>query len=194
MFARDYDKNGSLDPIMTLHENGRDVPVATRDMMIKQLPMLKKKYVRYGAYSQAQIDDLFSENMLKGAIQLKCNLLASVVFINEKGRFKTQALPNLAQVSPINAIEAVDVDQDGNTDLVVAGNDYGQQVETGRMDAGNGCVLLNDGKGNFTALPAQASGLWATREARDLKVLRGAGKKRIVLVANNNDRLQGFSF
>lgn len=194
MFARDYDKNGSLDPIMTLHENGRDMPVATRDMMIKQLPMLKKKYVRYGAYSQAQIGDLFSENMLKGAIQLKCNLLASVVFINEKGRFKAQVLPNLAQVSPINAIEAVDVNQDGNTDLIVAGNDYGQQVETGRMDAGNGCVLLNDGKGNFTALPAQASGLWATREARDLKVLRGAGKKRIVLVANNNDRLQGFSF
>jgi hypothetical protein len=162
--------------------------------MIKQLPILKKKYVRYGAYSQAQISDLFAEDVLKGAIQLKCNQLASVVFMNENGRFKAQALPNLAQVSPINAIETTDIDQDGDTDLIVAGNDYGQQVETGRLDAGNGCVLLNDGKGNFSALTAQASGLWATREARDLKILRGPGKKRIVLVANNNDRVQGFSF
>ena len=42
-------------------------------------------------------------------------------------------------------------------------------------DAGNGTLLLGDGKGNFSWLNNIFSGFWAMREARDLAMLRGAG-------------------
>jgi hypothetical protein len=150
--------------------------------------------VRYSAYAQAKFSDLFAEKDLQGAQQLHCNMLASTVFINQNGRFTAKNLPNLAQISPLYSIQAVDYDGDGDLDLIGAGNDWGQQVETGRLDAGNGVVLTNDGTGNFTALMPNASGLWASREVRDLKILKGPGKKRVILVGNNNEKVQGFQF
>lgn len=194
LHAKDFDSNGSIDPIMTQMEQGMEVPVAMRDLLIKQLPPLKKKFVRFSDYAKATLADVFDEKDLKGAQVLQCNTLASTVFVNQNGRFSGVALPRMAQVAPINGIQAVDVDRDGDLDLLVAGNEYGQQVETGRLDAGNGAVILNLGAGQFKVLPAVQTGFWANREARALGVLRAAGGKRLVLVANNNDLLQGFSF
>ena len=54
LFAKDFDNNRSMDPIMTMvDENGRDNPVATREVMLKQLPSLRKKYVRTQSYARA---------------------------------------------------------------------------------------------------------------------------------------------
>ena len=39
-----------------------------------------------------------------------------------------------------------DFNQDGNLDILVAGNLYTAEVETPRNDAGIGLVLLGDGK------------------------------------------------
>lgn len=86
----------------------------------------------------------------------------------------------------------IDVNKDGKQDIILAGNDYGQQVETGAIDAGNGLVLLNDGKGNFKPVPACLSGFWASRDARSLVLIRAAQQKNLVLVGNNNDKMQVF--
>jgi enediyne biosynthesis protein E4 len=193
MFARDFDGNGSMDPIMTQTENGRDVPVAMRDILLKQLPPLKKKMVRYAQYARLGFEDLFDEGPNSDVLRLHCNTLASCVFLNEKGKMVAHPLPNAAQVAPICGIALTDVDGDGDVDLLTVGNDYGQQVETGPLDASNGCVLLNDGKGQFVATPARRSGLWANRDARDIRIVRGAGQRRTVLVANHADGLQMFS-
>lgn len=193
MFAKDFDVNGSMDPIMTLTYNGKDVPIVTRELMVKQLPIMKKKYLRYANYAKADINDMFAEKDLKDAKVLQCNLLASTVFINQNGKFTPKALPNSAQTAPVNGIIPVDIDNDGDIDLITAGNDYGMHVEIGPLDAGNGAILINDGAGNFTAVPPYKSGFWATREVRDIKLLKSAGNKRLILVANNNDKLQAFS-
>jgi hypothetical protein len=116
-------------------------------------------------------------------------------FENVNGRFEPRPLPVEAQIAPTNAILSFDVNKDGLADFLLAGNDYGQQVETGRIDSGNGCVLLGDGKGHFKALPPRASGFWANRDARNLCLLGSAQKgKTIVLVGNSNGGLQAFEF
>ncbi len=191
MFAKDFDKNGSIDPIMTETYNGKDAPVALHDVILKQLPILKKKYVHYAPYAKATITDLFSEKEMEFSQQLKANYLASAVFVNNGGKFTMQKLPVAAQVSPVYAIRVIS-NPNGAANLLLVGNDYGQQVETGRMDAGNGLLLENDGHGKLTPVMALASGFWASREARDVQVLRSAGGKRTVVVANNNDKLQVF--
>ncbi len=44
---------------------------------------------------------------------------------------------------------ADDVNGDGNLDILMVGNDYGNEVFVGRYDAFKGALLLGNGKGNF---------------------------------------------
>ena len=75
---------------------------------------------------------------------------------------------------------------------MLAGNEYGLDVETGRCDAGIGVLLKGDGKGNFTWVNNIETGFWARREVRDLAVMRSSEGKQIVVVANNNSPVQLF--
>ena len=85
-----------------------------------------------------------------------------------------------------------DLTGDGLADIFVCGNKYGIEVETGRCDAGVGCLLVGDGKGGFSPMSASKSGILANREARGVVALRSAGGKTLLVVANNSDGLQLF--
>lgn len=189
LYAKDFDNNGSTDPLMTFMQQGKEVPVAMRDVLLKQIPPLKKKFVRYGGYAKAGITDLFDAEVLGGALQFQINQLASGVFINQNGKFEFRPFPNLAQVAPGNQLVVVG---DKNPDIIIVGNDFGQQVETGPIDAGNGCYLSNKGGGQFSALPARESGLYAPREARNAALLKN-GSRGLLFIANNNNLPQCFT-
>jgi hypothetical protein len=111
---------------------------------------------------------------------------------NQGGKFVRHSLPNQVQASPIQGIVCEDFNEDGHLDILMAGNKYGFEVETNPSDAGNGALLLGDGKGNFTWVDNTQSGFWAMEEARDIAFLRGAGGRRVVVVANNNNKMQLF--
>ena len=193
LYAKDFDQNGSLDPILCVQENGRYLPVSMRDNLLKQLPGLKKKFVRNTAYSMAPVEEVFSKNELEGARMLETQMLESAWFENRNGEWVAHPLPDEAQISPVYAIRSGDFTGDGLTDLLLVGNDSGFDVETGPLDTSPGCLLQGDGKGNFTAIPARQSGFWATAEARDLVALKQAGTGRMLwLVGNNNGQVQVF--
>lgn len=111
---------------------------------------------------------------------------------NQGGKFVRHSLPTQAQVSVVQGIVVEDFNGDGNPDILLAGNKYGFEVETNRCDAGNGTLLLGDGKGNFSWMDNTMSGFWAMREARDLAMLRSSGGKHVFVVANNNSPMQVF--
>ncbi|HMX41424.1 MAG TPA: RNA-binding protein, partial [Saprospiraceae bacterium] len=190
LWAKDFDNNGSIDPLMGWYENGKCYPVPFRDQLIKQVPPLKKKFVRYSAYATATVEDVFPKNELESAQQFRANELRSCWFENQGGKMLPHPLPNEAQMAPLRSIVVLDADKNGSPDLLLAGNDYGIEIETGRADAGNGTLLLNDGKGGFRYLPNPASGFWAKRDARHLGLLRMAGGKTGILVANNGSAAQ----
>ncbi len=194
MYAKDFDKNNSIDPIMVYAENGKYYPVATRDLMIKQLPVLKKKFVRYAAYSTATIEDFFPESELSAAKLYVANELQTCYFENQNGTFVSKALPMEAQFAPTQTILIDDFDKNGTKDILLAGNDYGIEIETARYDAGNGLLLSNDGKGHFAPVLGVRSGFWATKDARNMQPIRLANGKKAVVVANNNDALQFFTY
>ena len=82
-----------------------------------------------------------------------------------------------------------DLDGDGFEDLLLAGNKYSMEVETGRLDAGTGTFLAGNGKGAFTWVNNLQTGFWADKEVRDLALLNSSvGYK--VIVANNDDKIQ----
>jgi enediyne biosynthesis protein E4 len=118
---------------------------------------------------------------------LQCKTSASVWIENlSNGKFKTHQLPVQAQFAPINSIVADDVDEDGNIDLIVAGNEYQTASATGRYDASYGLFLKGDGKGNFTAVNFLNSGLIIDGDVKDLKIISIKNKGRILIAAPND--------
>ncbi len=192
VFASDYDKNNILDPIVTYWENGVDYPLIQKMDMHRHLPMVKKKFLFAQDYSAASVQKIFGEDALDKALNLKVFTLETCWWENKDGRFVQHQLPKPAQVAPVNAILCADFTGDGLPDLLMAGNKYGLEVETNRLDAGNGILLRGDGRGNFKFIENHQSGFWATREVRDLALLRGAAGKRSVIVANNQGPVQVF--
>ncbi|MEZ4958949.1 MAG: CRTAC1 family protein [Saprospiraceae bacterium] len=194
LYARDFDANGSLDPILCVQEQGRYLPVPMRDFLFKQLPGLKKKFVRNTSYAQATIEDVFSKKELADAQVLQTDILASTWFENKNGEWVAHPLPDLAQVAPVYGIYAGDYTGDGVPDLLLAGNDSYFEVETGPLNTSTGCLLQGDGKGKFLAMPSRVSGFWANGEVRDLKPVKQAGTGKVLwLVANNGAEMQVFA-
>jgi len=187
MYAADFDGNGMIDPMVTVPDlAGRMVPLTTKAQLLKQLPGLKKKFVRTRVYARSAITDIFTPEQLAGARTHDLETLASTVFRKTSDGWLAEPLPRLAQTAPARSIRAADFNEDGLEDLLIVGNDYGEQVETGRMDAGNGVLLLNDGRGGWLIPPNRAHGFWASLDARRVSPVALADGKRAWIVANNS--------
>ena len=193
MYAKDFDKNGSMDGIMTEMQYGQELTLAYRDILVKQIPSVKKKFLRYTDYANATVTDIFAPSDLKEAQIFSCNELRSMYFENQGGKFTATPLSSEAQAFPVYAQLAIDLNQDGRLDWMGAGNDRGQQVETGSIDAGNGLILLGGPSSKGTKpVYARNSGFWANRQARRMVSLKSADGSVRVIVSNNNGPVQCF--
>jgi len=161
-----------------------------KDVLIKQIPAMKKKFVYSKDYAKATIQDVLSPKQLKESMILASYMVESGWWENKEGQFIFHAFPSQAQVSPVNGIIVHDLNHDGHLDILVAGNKYRMEVETGRLDAGIGTYLQGDGKGRFTWVNNVLTGIWAQFDARDLALLAGPGGKTRIIVSNNNNSVQ----
>jgi hypothetical protein len=189
-FVNDIDQNGSLDPIITYFEGDQCYPMVQKDVLIKQTPVMKKRYLYANNYGKATIEEILGKEKMQKAIVLNCYVLESGWWENKAGQFTFHAFPNQAQVSPVQRILFHDLDDDLLPDLFMAGNKYRMEVETGRLDAGIGTLLKGNGKGGFSWINNQVSGLWADRDVRDLAILNGPNQKVRVLITNNDAQAQ----
>ena len=192
-FAHDFDKNGTLDPVMAFYKQDKLYPTVQRDVLVKQMPGLKKKFLHAHDYGQATLDMVLPQQDLNQAVNLKAYSLETCWWENQHGKFVPHSLPIQAQLAPVQGILTADFTGDGITDILLAGNKYGIEAETHRCDAGTGTLLAGNGKGQFTWVNNLQSGFWANKEVRDMALLRGADGKKTVVVANNNDAVQIFS-
>ena len=192
-YAKDFDNNGQIDPLMAYAEAGKTYPMVQKEVLNKQIPQLRKKFIYGEVYGNATIEDVYPKKELKEALNLQAHTLETCWWENKGGKFVQRKLPNQAQTSPVQGILVDDFTGDGIADILMAGNKYNMEVETNRCDASNGVLLRGDGRGNFSFVENTASGFWASKEARDLSVLRLAGGKKAVLVTNNNGALQVFA-
>jgi hypothetical protein len=108
------------------------------------------------------------------------------------GKFSAKPLPTLAQVAPVNGIVVCDVNNDHNLDLLLVGNDYGNEVFAGRYDASVGSVLIGDGKGAFEVVPPSKSNFYVPGDAKSLVRLYGFNNEEIFIASQNRDSLCAF--
>ncbi|MGB5555959.1 MAG: VCBS repeat-containing protein, partial [Flavobacteriaceae bacterium] len=186
LYYKDFDSNGSIDPILCSYVMGESYPVFSKDDFVGQLSKFKGKYVNYADYADAKISDIFSAEELKDAGLLKVTNFATSYMENlGNSKFRISPLPTTAQFSPVYGILVDDVDGDGNMDILVAGNFFGTRVKYGRYDANKGVLLRGDGKGNFHPVATTQSGLNIDGEVRDMELIQ-VGDKNVLLIARNN--------
>jgi hypothetical protein len=198
LLAGDFDENGIIDPILCYfikddQDSFRFSAGIIRDEWAKQVPSIKKRFDQNAKFAKASVSELLPAADLGRARArvLTCNETRSGWFENDgKGHFRFHPFPVAAQIAPINAILVDDFDGDGNQDILLAGNEYQYNVSVGRMDASYGLLLKGDGKGGFAPMPPLKSGLMLDGDIRDLKEIRVAPKRRLVLAAVNDDQLR----
>jgi len=150
MYYQDFDGNGIGEQVLTYYVGGKEICFAVKADLERQMPVLKKKFLYAEDFAKASLEQIFGHEKLRSAISWEATEMRSMIFINNgtKG-FTAQYLPWQLQLSPIKAGVFIDMDQDGQKDLLLAGNYFENNVQLGRNDADQGSVLFNKGLGKF---------------------------------------------
>ena len=186
MYYADFDKNGSTETIVTIEKNGKYYPLVSLDDLYGQLVSLKKKFPSYKDFAGKSIDEIIDPNTLKAAAVLEVNELRSGYLKNENGRFTFVPFGFNMQVAPITALLEYDFDQDGNTEILAAGNYFGVKPQQGRFDSFRGALIKNENE----IRSAYETGLDLIRKpVRHLNIITLDGK-HYLLVTVNNDKAQ----
>jgi hypothetical protein len=188
MYVKDFDRSGSEKQILTMYNQGKSYPLALRDEFIRALPSFKSRFVSYRDYAHKTLTDIFTPQELSGATVTQAYTFATTLVRNDgNGSFTLVPLPDEAQLAPVYGILAADVDRDGRTDLLLAGNFDGFKPDIGRMSASYGLLLRGDGHGAFLPVRAPESGFMVAGQARDIQRVRTSSGD-LYVVSRNNDR------
>ncbi|MEP2237845.1 MAG: VCBS repeat-containing protein [Maribacter sp.] len=199
--AKDFDDNGTIDPVMFAYFKDsfdnptyKAFPVNFWGDLNGQSPIFRAKFNTFKAYSKATISTLFTDDELKNSTKLIGNFDNSIIIENNgDGTFKYSPLPIEAQVAPINGITFLDYNNDGYKDLLLVGNNFGNEVFIGRNDAFNGLLLENDGKGKFKSIETSKSGFLVPGDSKSIvKVNSDIKEKPYYIVTQNRDSLKVF--
>jgi hypothetical protein len=163
----DFNGNGAVEMIEACYDETLRAyaPILNVWTLSRGLPWLLEKFGGYEAFSRATIEQALGERA-RNAKYLEGNWLDSTLFLNRGNRFEAKPLPIEAQFAPVFAVCVADFDGDGNEDAFLSQNFFGTRAETSRHDTGRGLLLRGNGRGDFTAVPGQESGLQIYGEQR----------------------------
>lgn len=146
-YVKDFDSNGTVDFIETYEEAGIRYPAAQRDMLLRQLPHLRKDFPDYRSYANASFPDL--DLNLDGAYRFVLTELRSVLLRNDgTGKFEVEPLSAPAQNGPVSSTLVMDIDQDGWDDLLINGGWQSTEVIHGPQSGLTAHWLINE-RGKF---------------------------------------------
>ncbi|QHT72018.1 VCBS repeat-containing protein [Rhodocytophaga rosea] len=188
LYYKDFDDNGSIDPVFCFYIQDKSYPYVTRDELLDQMSIMRTRFKDYKSYADATLNDIFSPEELKGAGHLTANYLQTVLFIQDaNGKFQEKALPLEAQLSPVFSITALDYNEDGHEDLLLCGNINKARLRFGKYDANYGVLLKGEGNGNFTYIPQRSSGLQIKGDVRSIVTINNT-----LLVGINGQPIQAY--
>ncbi|NNF32877.1 MAG: CRTAC1 family protein [Saprospiraceae bacterium] len=132
LYINDFDNNGKEDPILTYMESGNEYIYPNLELLLKQLPGLKKEFVLNKDFAGKTVKDIFDKDALEGSVVKLVHTLKSAVYFQEDIReWKSHPFPSSLQSFPITAIEPL---EDGR--IAVGGNYHEVDPNLGKQDAG----------------------------------------------------------
>lgn len=199
VYAKDFDNNGSIDPISFAYYKDKpggnyfSYPSHFWDDLIGQSPMFRRKFDRYKYFAVSTEESFFTEEEKNEALILTGNYDRTVWVENlGNGKFSIHELPRIVQIAPAYGIVTDDVNRDGFSDILLVGNDYGNEIFIGRMDASVGQILLGDGKGSFRPVSPLESGFVVPGDAKSLVKLSSSAGGPIYFTSQNRGKLLAF--
>ncbi|MFM6949002.1 MAG: VCBS repeat-containing protein [Aquirufa sp.] len=149
LYIGDFDANQKMDQVLSYYLGSEEIPFANKMEMEKQFPIIKKEFIYARDFAKARIKDFMGGKFLSGKV-LEATDFSSKIWINDgHGKFESHPLPVLAQLSPILAIQEIDLNHDSLPDFILGGNFYPCNIQMGRYDADYGTIMINKGKGKF---------------------------------------------
>ena len=199
VYGKDFNSDGLYDAIPTVffpdaEQKRHEVPFHVRDDLIKQMTVLKQKFDNYKKYASADIKGILTDDDLKDALILKANNMNTSYIENlGEGKFKIKTFPIQAQTAPIFGMLVEDFDADGNLDVLMVGNDFGNEVSVGRLDAFNGLLLTGNGKGDFTPQNLSKSAFGVGGDAKGLVRITNSAGNPLMMATQNRGALKSFN-
>ena len=194
MFYGDFDDNGKNDIVLGYYNFGELFPVRGKDCSTQQVPTIKNVTPTYHEFGSSTVLDLYGDKKIEASLNLSSfNFSSGVLKNNGVDGFEFIPFPNSVQTSSINDVLIKDLNTDGYTDLVVAGNLFVSEIETPRNDGGYGLVLLNKGTCNFDIINANRSGLFLPYDVKVLDWITVDGKQ-CVISGSNDESMSLFAF
>jgi hypothetical protein len=192
--AKDYDDNGTLDPILSLYfPDGNQYPVAERDDLIEQIPGLRARLPTYRSYAEKSIEGIFSDSEREGAYVREAVRFESSYLENEgDGKFAVRSLPRRAQVAPIFGMQTGDYDRDGTLDVLMVGNRYATNSKTGRSDAFPGAFLDGSGTGQFVYRNHTETGFFVDGDGKGLAEITEEEGGSLLVSTQSGGQLKAF--
>ncbi len=193
LYGKDIDGNGQADLLLSYSNAAGEYPFMGKDELEMQLPSLKKTFLDYRSFAGKTIPEIFGSQLAQAPV-LEVHTLGSSLFRNNgRGELLQELLPAAMQKAPMFALLPVDLDNDGLTDLLGAGNMFGVSPYEGRYDASWGEVLMSKGRGNYQWLSPVNTGFQLRGQYRGLQRLHTPNGEYLV-AAENNGPLHFFRF
>ncbi|RFZ84400.1 RNA-binding protein [Mucilaginibacter terrenus] len=169
LYYKDFDDNGSIDPILCFYIQHKSYPYVTRDELLDQISMMRTRFPDYKSYADATINQVFTTEEMSGAKRLTANHLSTVCLLsNKQGKLQETALPVQAQYAPVYTITMLDFDKDGKEDMLLCGNINHARIRFGRYDANYGTLLKGDGNGHYAYVSQLQSGFKLSGDVRSV--------------------------
>jgi hypothetical protein len=185
LYYNDFDDNGKKEQVLTYYLDGKEIEFANRGELIRQIPVIKKRFLLAQDFAKASLDEIFTEEKLKGSDTLTANYFSNAILMNDgKLNFSVQAMPWQAQLSPYKTATVVDANGDNLPDILLGGNYYDNNIQMGRNDADFGTILINKGNGKFET--TSINGLQIKGQVRHIQKINIGGKEAFILAKNND--------
>jgi len=186
IYAEDFDATGTIDIVLTSHYKNEEVPVRGRECSSQQMPFIAEKFETYNEFANATIVDIYGKDEVSNAYAREVVTFESVILIAQSdGSYEVAPLPHQAQAFPVLDGLSMDVNADNVDDLLLLGNMYNTEVETPRLDAGTGLVLLSDGKSGYVSGSCPEFCFYAAGNTKELQSIQIGGENYLIALSND---------
>jgi enediyne biosynthesis protein E4 len=186
LYVKDFDNNGTIEQVMCYTINGKQYPFLAKDELEREMPVLKKAYLKYSDVAGKSIDYILYD-LFRDYTELTAeSLTTSCYFGDGKGNFRKVDLPEELQLAPVMSFTSIS--NQNTSGYLAGGNFYGVTPYEGRYDALLPTLFSYDKniKEEFNYQPVLPD---FDGEIRDEKWINYAGGGKVLVIARNNREL-----
>lgn len=190
LLIKDYDQNDFFESILFSFNKSKDgeyksYPITFWGNLSGQSPFFKKLFKSYKEFAAADISQfIIDEDYLLKEINMDESILLENTGRND---WVVKKLPNKAQYAPIYDFDSY-ISKTGENNILMVGNDYGNEVFYGAFDGING-LHYKVNEHHLIEVPKFKSMFNVTGNARSIQKLTLKNGKKLFVVSQNNGKL-----